>query len=323
MAATTPLVWFITGSSVGLGASLALHALKSGHKVIATARNITTASKANPEIESLGGHWMTLDVTSSTSGSVLEEASKVFGPIDVLVNNAGYSLIGAVEDIRFVPTSMTAVKPPHSDMLDSDEEAREQFETNFFGPLRLIRSILPSFRARRSGTIINVSSIAGIDALPTCGLYSGSKFALEGIATLYDFPIRRTNASPGLSESLSREVSDFNIRVLLVEPGAFRTRFLQSTVSPKKETTSDYLGVTVGKTLKHFEALNNKQRGDPVKGAARIFEVVTKSGAASALEKEYLRLPLGADSFERTEKKNRNVKETIEALRAFGTNTDI
>ena len=78
-----------------------------------------------------------------------------------------------------------------------------------------------------------------------------------------------------------------------------------------------------GKTLKHFEGLNNKQRGDPVKGAARIFELVTKSGAASALEKEYLRLPLGADSFERTEKKNRNVKETIEALRAFGTNTDI
>lgn len=169
---------------MGLGAALAVHALKSGHKVIATARNITAASKANPEIENLGGHWMTLDVTSSTSGLVLDEASKVFGPIDVLVNNAGYSIIGAVEDIRLVPISTTIGKPSHSDALDSDEEAQEQFETNFFGPLRLIRSILPSFRARKSGTIINVTSIAGIDALPTCGLYAGSKFALEGIINL-------------------------------------------------------------------------------------------------------------------------------------------
>lgn len=103
MATSTPLVWFITGSSVGLGAALAAHALKSGHKVIATARNIAAASKENPEITSLGGHWMTLDVTSSNSGLVIEEAIKVFGHIDVLVNNAGYSMIGSVEDIRFVP----------------------------------------------------------------------------------------------------------------------------------------------------------------------------------------------------------------------------
>jgi NADP-dependent 3-hydroxy acid dehydrogenase YdfG len=116
MATTTPLVWFITGSSVGLGAALAVHALKSGHKVIATARNTAEASKANPEIASLGGHWMALDVTSSDSGSVIEEAIKVFGHIDVLVNNAGYSLIGPVEDIRFVP--LLGIAPLfHSDSL--------------------------------------------------------------------------------------------------------------------------------------------------------------------------------------------------------------
>jgi NADP-dependent 3-hydroxy acid dehydrogenase YdfG len=97
-----PLVWFITGSSAGLGAALALQVLKSGHKVIAAARNITTAAKANPEIASLGGHWVTLDVTSLTSGSVIEEAAKIFGRIDVLVNNAGYSILGATEDITWV-----------------------------------------------------------------------------------------------------------------------------------------------------------------------------------------------------------------------------
>lgn len=108
MAATAnPLVWFITGSSAGLGAALAIHALKSGHKVIAAARNITTAAKANPEITSLGGHWVALDVTSLTSGSVIEEATKVFGRIDVLVNNAGFSILGATEDITQVTPILT------------------------------------------------------------------------------------------------------------------------------------------------------------------------------------------------------------------------
>lgn len=109
MAATAPLIWLITGSSVGLGAALATHVLKSGHKVIATARNIASASEANPEIASLGGQWMTLDVTSRNSGLVIQEAVEVFGRIDVLVNNAGYSLLGAVEDIRFAFSFWTLI----------------------------------------------------------------------------------------------------------------------------------------------------------------------------------------------------------------------
>ena len=100
--ATQPLVWFITGASSGLGAALAVCALKAGHKVIGTARDPAKASKAYPELSSLGGKWVALDVASPAGGDVVKDAVKVFGRIDVLVNNAGYSLLGAVEDIRFV-----------------------------------------------------------------------------------------------------------------------------------------------------------------------------------------------------------------------------
>jgi hypothetical protein len=100
--ATQPLVWFITGASSGFGASLAIHALKGGHKVIGTARDPSKASKTYPQISSLGGKWIPLDVTSATAGETVKDAAKMFGRIDVLVNNAGYSLLGAVEDIRFV-----------------------------------------------------------------------------------------------------------------------------------------------------------------------------------------------------------------------------
>ena len=97
-----PLVWLITGASSGFGAALAIHALQAGHKVIGTARDLAKASKTYPQVSELGGRWLALDVTSSTSGKVIDEAVKVFGQIDVLVNNAGYSLLGAIEDIRFV-----------------------------------------------------------------------------------------------------------------------------------------------------------------------------------------------------------------------------
>lgn len=186
----------------------------------------------------------------------------------------------------------------------------------------MIRSILPSFRAQRSGTIINVSSVAGIDGLPTCGLYAGSKFALEGMSESPWSPEYRINILTGLSECLAHEVSDFNIRVLVVEPGAFRTRFLQSCIFPERDTTSDYLGNTVGNTLKYFEGLNGMQPGDPVKCCSTIFDIVTKSGVASGLEKEYLRLPIGIDALDRVDKKISHMKETVEALRGITSNTN-
>ena len=130
------------------------------------------------------------------------------------------------------------------------------------------------------------------------------------------------NIGAGLSESLAREVSTFNIRILLVEPGAFRTRFLSPASASQVKLSSSYVGTTVDNSLKSFNAYDGKQRGDPVKGVSRIFDIVTKSGVAAGLEKEYLRFPIGVDSIQRLDKKIQNLKENVEALRSIGT-TDI
>lgn len=127
----------------------------------------------------------------------------------------------------------------------------------------------------------------------------------------------------GLSEALALEVSSFNIRVLLVEPGAFRTGFLSSTSLAKAELSSSYAGTIVDNTLKKFDDANGNQRGDPAKAASRIFDVVTKSGAAAGLGKEYLRLPLGVDSIQRLEKKIRSLQETVDDLRSLGSDMDV
>lgn len=154
--------WLITGASSGLGAAIAEAALQAGHKVIATARNPAKAAEENPQISKLGGKWIELDVTLLDTPKRVEDAIiRAGGVIDVVVNNAGYSLLGSIEDM-------------------SEEEIQAQFNTNLFGAVRVLKGALPFMRKRKSGTVINVSSIAGVDGLPTCAMYAGSKFALEG-----------------------------------------------------------------------------------------------------------------------------------------------
>lgn len=181
--------------------------------------------------------------------------------------------------------------------------------TNFFGPLRLIQAVLPYLRVQRSGTIINVSSVAGFEGLPTCGLYAGSKFALEG-----------------LSESLSRELVPFNIRVLIVQPGGFRTNFLTGAVKTKVGLSENYKGGPVEETMKHFDRLNGTQKGDPAKAASMIFEVVTGTGMAAGFElgqKGVLRLPLGKDCLDRFETKFAMLRENLNAVRECALSTDL
>jgi NAD(P)-dependent dehydrogenase (short-subunit alcohol dehydrogenase family) len=161
MSSTSP-VWFITGCSSGFGTGLALTALNMGHRVIASSRNPSRTPDLVSQVQSLGGYWLTLDVTSPNASDVVKEALKIYGHIDYFVNNAGYGLLGAIEDF-------------------SEEEYRHQMEVNFFAPLKLIQTVLPSMRERRSGTIVNISSTSGQDGIPACGLYSASKFALEGM----------------------------------------------------------------------------------------------------------------------------------------------
>ena len=162
------LIWLITGCSSGIGLSLARYALCRGHHVIATSRNPSKVLDLVAEIEAnRQGKFIALDPNSSLEDieAALEPAWNAFpgGGIDVLVNNAAYSVLGAVEDI-------------------SDEQAKAMFETNFFGVLRLIKAVLPSMRKRGSGTIVNISSLVGMTVFPAVGIYGASKYAIEGVS---------------------------------------------------------------------------------------------------------------------------------------------
>lgn len=286
----TPKVVLITGSSSGFGLSLAHYFLNKGHKVIATSRNPNRTPDEISAVEnhaSGNGRWLQLDVTSPQDkiNSTITEASKIFGPIDVLVNNAGYSVMGAVEDI-------------------DEAKAKTQFETNYWGVFRMCRAVLPSMRERKTGTIVNISSIGGLDCLATSGVYGASKFAVEG-----------------LSESLALEVASFNIRVLIVEPGAFRTNFLSATSTQPHPTSEPYKGTVVEKVNQAFKDMEGKQIGDTEKGVARIYDVVMGEGMGKGYEK-YLRLPIGSDCFTRATKALQAKLENIKALEQVAKSTD-
>lgn len=154
--------WLITGASSGLGTAIAEVALKSGHKVIATARDPAKARQQNPQIEKLGGTWIELDVQSSETPKKIETAiQEAGGKIDVVINNAAYSLLGGIEDM-------------------SENEIESQFSTNVYGPVRVLKGALPFMRSQKSGAVVNISSSAGLDGRPGCAMYAGTKFALEG-----------------------------------------------------------------------------------------------------------------------------------------------
>ncbi|MDC3960940.1 oxidoreductase [Polyangium jinanense] len=244
-------VWFITGTSSGFGRSLAEEALRRGERVVATARNPETLTdlvqKAPDRVLALR-----LDVGRPEDiGPAIEAALARFGAIDVLVNNAGYGVVGAVEET-------------------SDAELRAQFEVNFFGAIALTRAALSGMRARRSGAIVQISSFGGQLSVAGFGAYSATKFALEG-----------------MSEALAAEVAPLGIRVLIVEPGAFRTRFGGSAL--RRMPTIDDYATTVGPTRAFAAGMDGTQEGDPAKAAAAIIDTLDRADAP-------LRLPLGADA---------------------------
>ncbi|KAJ5183168.1 short-chain dehydrogenase/reductase SDR [Penicillium capsulatum] len=272
---TSPKTWLVTGASSGLGAAIAETALQAGHKVIATARNPAKAAETNPRISQLGGTWIELDVTSTNTKQIVEDAiNEAGGVVDVVVNNAGYSLLGSIEDM-------------------SESEIEAQFNTNVYGPIRVLKGVLPSMRTKKSGTVINISSSAGIDGLPTCAAYAGTKFALEG-----------------LSESLSRELAPFGIRVLVVEPGTLRTNFWSAYVEPAAGMNEDYVGTPLDHVLQAFRSNTRSQPGDAVKCAQRILEVVEGTGMGAG-KGDLLRLPLGSDCYKRFQTKIDTMQENL------------
>ncbi|KAF8858430.1 putative short chain oxidoreductase/dehydrogenase [Acephala macrosclerotiorum] len=247
---------------------LALLAVRNGHHVIATSRNPSSTPNLVSQVLSLGGRWLTLDVTSPESvlKEKVEEAMREWGRIDVLVNNAGYAMLGAAECF-------------------SDKEVRAQMETNFFGPVTLTRLLIPHMRSRRSGTIVQISSTTGIEARASRSLYSASKFALEGF-----------------SEALYNEMKPFGVRVFLVEPGAFNSEFADKVKKHEMVMPDDYKGSVVEEVIRVVDEMKGENtRNDVRKGVKAIWDVVTKTGLAEGMEEGFLRLPLGVDAAERWE----------------------
>ncbi|CAG9296544.1 oxidoreductase [Celerinatantimonas diazotrophica] len=228
-------VWLITGASRGLGKEMVAAALEAGDAVIAGVRDIMKSNDL-PTSDQL--RIVQLDVTEQMQAQkAVEMAISYFGRIDVVINNAGYGLLGAVEET-------------------SAEQVRNIFATNVEGPLNIIRAVLPILRQQGSGHIINISSLGGFAASAGNGVYGASKFALEG-----------------LSEALEKEVKHFGIKVTVVEPGLFRTEFLsEKSIQFAAKQLSDYDSVINRNRAKEA---NGSQLGDPKKAATAIREIAS------------------------------------------------
>jgi NAD(P)-dependent dehydrogenase (short-subunit alcohol dehydrogenase family) len=243
-------VWLVTGGNSGFGRAITEAAIDAGDVVVATARRVSTlddlATAFPDQVEVLP-----LDVTESAAiAATVRDITDRYGRIDVLVNNAGRSHVGAAEET-------------------TDAELRALFDVQVFGPAALIRAVLPHMRARRSGAIVQLSSMGGQLSFAGFSAYSATKFALEG-----------------LSEALAEEGRPLGIKVLIVEPGAFRTA-LFSNVSASAQI-DDY-AATVGPTRQMIESGNGTQPGDPAKAAAAILTALDADATP-------LRLPLGDDA---------------------------
>ena len=235
-AARRERVWFITGCSTGLGRALARAVLIHGDRLMATARD-TSALADLVALAPRRARAVRLDVTDAESiHAAVAEADRAFGRIDVLVNNAGYGLEGAFEEL-------------------ADTDLRHQFETNLFGTLAVTRAVLPVLRRQRSGHIIQMSSINGVLPIPGGSAYTGTKFALDG-----------------MSEALAAEVAHLGIRVTIVEPGAFRTDFSGRSLRWSRQMP-DYAEF-MGPGLEEFESVRGKEPGDPCRAAEAIVAAV-------------------------------------------------
>lgn len=261
-------VWLITGCSTGLGRALAQQALTAGYRVVATARD--------PSV--LGGivreHGeavlaLELDVTRPDQIKAAIAASVArFGTVDVLVNNAGYGYFGAIEE-------------------GEDAGVRAMFETNVFGPWNMIKAVLPGMRERKTGYVVNISSVGGLVTYPAVGFYHMAKFALEG-----------------LSETLAKEVAPFGIGVMVVEPGAFLTDFRGGSAKQSNIRLPAYAD-TAGKARDNVFAAHGKQENDPVLGAQAMITAIE-----AALPP--LHLVIGGDALDQIRQKVVDLKRDLD-----------
>ncbi len=222
-------VWFITGAGSGIGAGVANAALRAGDRVVATGRNLEKVREVFADVASESIAFVQLDVAAEAQAkAAVDEATKRFGRIDVLVNNAGYSLLGNFEQM-------------------TTAEIQQQFATNFYGVVHLMQAALPVMRRQRSGHIINISSVAGVVGLKHCAAYAATKFAVEG-----------------LSLSVATEVEKFGIKITVVEPGFFRTDLLDAhNVRWVSKAIEDY--ASEGTAEEMWSQYSGTQPNDPAK----------------------------------------------------------
>ena len=247
--------WLVTGAARGLGVEIVMAALAAGHRVAATGRD---AARLARTFAGHGDHvlCLELDVTNEAQAAqAVATAVERFGTIDVLVNNAGFGQMGMFED-------------------NTQADAERQFDVNFFGVLKVTRAVLPTMRRQRGGLIINISSYVGVQGFMGATLYCASKFAVEGF-----------------SEGLAQELATFGIRVTLVEPGVFRTDFMDAaSIRYGGGGIADYAEATAGFRA-YADAMAGKQSGDPKKLAAAILQL-------AAAEKPPLHFAAGSDAIE-------------------------
>jgi NAD(P)-dependent dehydrogenase (short-subunit alcohol dehydrogenase family) len=269
-------VWFITGASRGFGAEITRIALQKGHQVVATARDPEAIDR-----RITSDHLMTVAVDVTVEAQVaaaVEQAVARFGRLDVVVNNAGRGLLGAVEEA-------------------SDSAARAVYDTNVFGSLNVIRAALPTLRAQRRGHVINISSIGGFIGSAGWGIYNSTKFAVEGF-----------------SEALHQELAPLGIAVTIVEPGYFRTDFLDGASLHTADTVIGDYADTAGTTRTTAVEVNHTQPGDPVKAAAAIVEL-------GSSPQPPMRVQLGQDAFDAVAEKIVFVAEEQRAWHSLSSST--
>lgn len=259
--------WLITGCSTGFGREIARAALEAGHSAMVTARRADSVRDFAGEFGDRA-RPVALDVTDPRQiAAAVSAAEEAFGGVDVLVNNAGHGYLAAVEE-------------------GEDAEVRQLFEVNYFGAVNMIKAVLPAMRARRSGHIINMSSMTGLVANPPNAYYSSTKFALEAI-----------------TEALATEVRPLGIKVTAIEPGAFRTDWATRSMKESATPIADYADVSARKDL--IKQFADHLPGDPRKVAEAVLMVTT-------LDEPPLRLLLGRDVLKATRDKLAALSSSIE-----------
>jgi NAD(P)-dependent dehydrogenase (short-subunit alcohol dehydrogenase family)/ketosteroid isomerase-like protein len=269
-------VWFVTGASSGFGRALSLAALQNGDRVVATARN-TDDLRGIVEPHAGRAFALPLDVTDPDAArEAVAQAVGRFGRIDAVFNNAGYGHVGAVEEL-------------------SDQDLRRQLDVNLLGVINVTRAALPVLRRQGAGHFVQMASLNGVEPLPGGAYYTASKFAVKGF-----------------SEALAAEVAPLGIRVTIVEPGPFRTRFMGAAKWAK--AMPEY-AESVGKTRETLRNMDGKQPGDPARAAQAILHAVQAA-------RPPLHLPLGRMAFENIRNTLGAQLEELKATANIGADTD-